>query len=571
MVSDRLRLLAVPVIVATITTFVLIRAEQSAQAEPAEPSPGEPRPHRSNHATPLPTHTQIVARPSDGDAIVAILNHNPHSSQRVVISRANSCGESVHFAEPARPHQPRQPARLPTISRAPDKNRDEPPPASRRSFVVHQAGPFDDARFYARLQCRLVAYDHQCCIYVAPGVTDPSSLLLAKWLEVFGRQSDSVASILGTHASDIDGNGRFTILLITPPAGRGPLAYVRPVDFAKNQEELGNSADIMYLSSQLPPSSSIETLLAHEYAHAVCCSLRPGTREDDWLSEAIAHCVEQYSDVPETNFDHRLSRFLEHTERYPMAVRDYFAAGRFRDHGSRGATVSFLGQCVDRHGPRLLRDLARSGRTGIRSIAEHTNQTRQELLRNWAESLLGSTHQPRVVGRFLTLGPRSHKLPRGGSLELKLAPTSIAFVRVPANSACAFISVTSHGSSRPPIVEFGEAPSPLSMNASRQGPGTIRITIPPLEPGTKVLVSAEAHGPHRSIPLGIRETAGRQTEFNVPLRHRSSEIVVKAFTQDADGMTRTARRILPTVSDVKPRLTMIAQSSGRGDATGPRL
>jgi len=565
MSGGRLQLLFVPVLIATIAGLVRTRAENSARAEPCAETPSLGLRHRFGPSQAFwDPAIQSIALPLDGAFVLAVVNPNPHRSQHVTIKPGQNQTELTPVVssipceriETTKTNSP--PRRL--------KSSGTPLPASRRRFLVHDGGPFDDARFYRRVECKLVAHDQECSIYAAPGVTEPEPARLAEWLDCFRSQSHAVAQVLGSYAADIDGDGRFTILLIHRPGQPGPLAYVRPTDFANCASQLSNHADMLYLSAYLPATADLGAILAHEYTHAVCSSLRPDTRESDWLSEAIAHCVEQVTNNSTTNFDHRLSRFLEHPHRYPLAVHDYFEAGRFRDHGARGATVSFLSHCVSRSGPGLLSDLARSRNVGMRNVSTSTGRSREELHRDWAVSLLQSLHQPRVMGRFASIGPRALEIDADCRTEIHLAPTSIAFVQVPANRISNLLAISGGESTDRPIVVVGEAPTSIPLNVSREG-SRICVAVPFATEGTQITIGAEVRGPRRSVAIGLRsftvEAAGTPIQFSIPTRLQTGEVVIKACAKQNDGTTVSGRVVLPA-TEVSSQITKVSSTERRG-------
>jgi hypothetical protein len=108
-------------------------------------------------------------------------------------------------------------------------------------------------------------------------------------------------------ARDVDGDGRFTILLSSwldhLGGGRYPVdGFVRVADLdPAYRSPFGNQCDMMYLNTALKEGPHTRTLLAHEYMHAVVFtqktfrtsrSPRLACEEEGWLDEAIAHVAE---------------------------------------------------------------------------------------------------------------------------------------------------------------------------------------------------------------------------------------------------------------------------------------
>ena len=177
-----------------------------------------------------------------------------------------------------------------------------------------------------------------------------------------------MARRVGT-ASDVDGDGRFTILLSSwldhLGGGRYPVdGFVRVADLdPAYRSPFGNQCDMMYLNAALKAGPHMRTVVAHEYMHAVVFSQKSlrgpsGGRqfadEEGWLDEAMAHLAEDLNGFSTSNIDYRVSAFLTSPERYQLVVDDYYAADLFRSHGNRGSTYLFLRWCVDRYGPDLL-------------------------------------------------------------------------------------------------------------------------------------------------------------------------------------------------------------------------
>ena len=82
---------------------------------------------------------------------------------------------------------------------------------------------------------------------------------------------------MGT-ARDVDGDGRFTILLSSwldhLGGGRYPVdGFVRVADLdPAYRSPFGNRCDMMYLNAGLKAGPHIRTVMAHEYMHAVVFS-----------------------------------------------------------------------------------------------------------------------------------------------------------------------------------------------------------------------------------------------------------------------------------------------------------
>jgi hypothetical protein len=210
-------------------------------------------------------------------------------------------------------------------------------------------------------------------------------------------------------ARDVDGDGRFTILFSSwldhLAGGRHAVdGFVRIADMdADVQAPFGNRCDMVYLNAGLRAGPYLRTVLAHEYMHTVIYTRKaldqadpdgPGSDEEGWLDEAMAHLAEDFQGFSPSNIDYRVSAFLSSPERYRLVVDDYFAADLFRSHGNRGSTYLFLRWCVDRYGRELISALLRSSRRGVASVEEATGSTFAALYRRWSLALFLSGLDP---------------------------------------------------------------------------------------------------------------------------------------------------------------------------------
>ncbi len=358
---------------------------------------------------------------------------------------------------PARPAQPReQPDRTVRDATRPTSKRD--PAAERAFWLMVRGSDFSDVRNYEIVHARLAGAGEHCAVYCDVQCEDTPTArdALHEIIRTFDDEVHPVAtSKLGRHR-DVDGDGRFTILL-TPWLGRlsgGGVSvggFVRGSDFYTHVDApLSNRCDMMYLNASLPAGPHLRTLIAHEYTHAVTLSEhvfpadrapRPGCEEESWLDEAIAHVVENLHGYSWTNLDYRVSAFLNSPESYRLVVEDYYAADLWRGHGNRGSTYLFLRWCVDRYGEGILRDLVQSELCGIANIERCTGQPFEELYRAWSASvfldrtgLVDRTDEFRSVdlrgplADRVLIGPRYEWLPLDdGAARFTLAGTSTKY------------------------------------------------------------------------------------------------------------------------------------------------
>ena len=263
---------------------------------------------------------------------------------------------------------------------------------------------------YTAIRGVLKGVGREVQIYVAPeDIDNVSSGLIQDLIVTFDdRIYPLMARQMGT-ARDVDGDGRFTILLSSwldhLGGGRCPVdGFVRVADLDPAYRcPFGNQCDMMYLNAALKAGPHVRTVMAHEYMHAVVFSQKSlrgdsGGRqmmdEEGWLDEAIAHLAEDLNGFSTSNIDYRVSAFLTSPERYQLVVDDYYAADLFRSHGSRGSTYLFLRWCVDRYGADLLPTLVHSRLRGAANLEAATGSTFADLYRRWSLALFLSGLEP---------------------------------------------------------------------------------------------------------------------------------------------------------------------------------
>jgi hypothetical protein len=317
-----------------------------------------------------------------------------------------------------------------------------------RSFWLNVADtPLEDPRGYTEIRGRVVARGKRACVYADRQLTERE--VDACPIDEIVRLLDEriiprSGELIGT-ADDIDHDGRLGVLL-TPwlsrlQGGRTSVnGFVRCQDFdPRGAIPFSNRADVMYINATLAPGTGLAALLAHEYTHAVCCSLRQAAGasrfEEDWLNEAIAHVAENLHGADWSNLSHRVGRYLEAPGAAPLVVSDYYRGGLWRDDGVRGATYLFLRWCVDGAGDSLIPRLSRGPDTGIANLESATGTPFDVLYRHWTIDL----HRGRGIPRECK-NPSGKSLPEApridtwrcddGPREVTLRGTSTAYVRI---------------------------------------------------------------------------------------------------------------------------------------------
>jgi hypothetical protein len=288
------------------------------------------------------------------------------------------------------------------------------PPAPERTFhMLVRDGDVGSVSNYLAVKGVLRAVGRRVQVYVAAeDAAGVDGALLADLVSTFDDHIHPVAARSIGLVRDVDGDGRFTILLSSWLArlGGGRHAvdgYVRATDLDESYPApFGNHCDMMYLSASLKPGPHLRTVVAHEYTHAVAftrkslrgAKSRTGPEEEGWLDEAEAHLCEDLHGFGKSNLDYRVSAFLSRPEAYQLVVEDYYAADLFRSHGNRGGAYLFLRWCADRFGPDLLPTLIGSSLQGTANLEEATGMTFADLYRRWSVALFLSGLDPRSAG-----------------------------------------------------------------------------------------------------------------------------------------------------------------------------
>ncbi|RUL84896.1 hypothetical protein [Tautonia sociabilis] len=320
---------------------------------------------------------------------------------------------------------------------APDRGPPLGPPPLRRSFsvLVRPGDPSSPSR-YDTVDARLRALGDRIQVFVDE---DDGRLvgddMLRGIVSAFERHIEPAFSGWIGEPIDVDGDGRFTVLIsgkiALPYAGRCRVdGYFRGTDLDPAlPRPLSNRADLIYLSPELSPGPYLETILAHEYAHAVLCSRRRErlgpVSEEAWLDEAMAHLCEDRAARSTANVDYRVSAFLSDPSRYRLLVDDEHRPDRFRSHGDRGASYLFLRWCSDASGTDLPPVLALGRSTGRTNLEQATGLPFDELHRRWTLALaLASLGPIALLDRGPDLLDRLGDWPLGGVRFDEIDPTS---------------------------------------------------------------------------------------------------------------------------------------------------
>lgn len=377
-----------------------------------------------------------------------------------------------------------------------------PPPPRREFHLMVKDGDVASAGNYRKCSGVLKAFGGSVQVYVDE--LDEKSIARDLPREIAATFDRTIRPwferTLG-QAPDIDGDGRFTILV----SGRlDHLAdgkyhvdgFVRAADYDRSiPAPFGNRTDMLYLSASLKPGAHLRTILAHEYTHA----MRLGGNRDDagsaaaseegWLDEGLAHLTEDRLGFATTNLDYRAAAFLSRPEAHRLVVRDYYAEGLFRSHGNRGAVYLFLKHCEDRLGPKFLEAMLKSQACGTAKLEALAGVPFNELYRDWTIALAGQAlggskritdKEPGMrasgaFGREILAGPRIERV------EANQAPMELVRVLEPTSSLYLMAVAGSRGID---IEIEAEEPSDLQVTAIRAPAPAARLDLSgELEPG----------------------------------------------------------------------------------------
>lgn len=417
---------------------------------------------------------------------------------------------------------------------------------ARRKFCVHTGdGPFHDERFYTHVEAQLIGSTDVIAVYLHPHARTPQQAAIDELLQTSSTLLKDLEQRLSNSVQDLDSSGRFTILLVPPPAREEPIAFVRPGDFSLVKNATGNAADLMYLTCDIPEGPLLKAIFAHEFAHALRCSASRGRPEEDWLHEGIAHAVERSTTDSRQNTAHRIARYFEEPESYPLIVSDYFAAQRYRDHGCRGATISFMESLSLACDEDTLLSRLIGGRTsGLGNLENATGIKAAALIRRWTGSHL--TSHPRLEEGFVLLGPRAASRWDGVTpLRLRIAPTATVFVEMPARSIA---TVGSQNDVLQVSVSKAKRIDGIELSARRDGSEVVVSAVPKRKGANRVVVGLELNGAQRNESLGYRDVAmsdNKAVEVRFSLQEVARPLAVKAFAEYADGSVSVGRTSIP--------------------------
>ncbi len=428
-----------------------------------------------------PYSIELTTKAVVGATLPSIVNDGPLAAQKPIRESVRPChaADGELFDRDAAPAQE---------------------PARKRVFhmLVRDGDAYSPSNYVA-IPATLRGLGTRIQVYVA--VEDLGSVHAETVKDIIRSFDDRIYPMMSSRfgpALDVDGDGRFTILISNwlEHLGGGRYAvdgFVRVADLDRAfQSPLGNQCDMMYLSTSLQSGPYLRTVLAHEYMHAVLAGRKgrhgqpggPPQEEEGWLDEAIAHLAEDRCGFSTSNIDYRVRAFLAGPERYQLVVEDYFAADLFRSHGNRGSTYLFLKWCDRQYGPELLPALVHSNLRGTSNLEECTGSTFAALFRQWTLDLIKDDLEADATTQWLPArcspdrdGPHHDKMP---SQPRDSEPAGPRFTRVSAGSVDRWMALgtTSHYA----IVD-GSASGAIEIEVAGPAEADLQVTAIPLGDG----------------------------------------------------------------------------------------
>lgn len=537
---------------------------------------------------------QAAEDPSAGDLLVVVssLSPEPGPFQVKFDARAVDAAAPPQLADDG----PTRPPALVSFRPSPIAPVSPSAPLAERSFhMMVRDGDVGSPSNYLAVKGVLKAVGRRVQVYVAEEDQRAAGAdLLAEIVSTFDDHVYPVAARSFGLAEDVDGDGRFTILVSSwlSRLGDGKHAvdgYVRVTDLdATYPAPFGNRCDMMYLSAALRPGPHLRAVMAHEYTHAVTFTRKYLRRkaevaapieEEGWLDEGIAHLVEDVHGFGGTNLDHRVSAFLSRPERYRLVVDDYYAADLFRGHGNRGSTYLFLRWCADQFGPDLPSTLMESPLCGVENLEAATGRTFADLYRGWSADLFLNGLNPGSAaetyphnreagsGNWLFAGPHYSKVTIGGGPEVwETTGASSRFLVVESSEAKAVEVRVSTSEAAQLQVSAARLPRDLpklSLTArahvGRDGDLTLRATIrersgrpvrliamawealvPPPDPNRSTPRPGRLDGDQLIDAIGGDSLVGADSLYSKPIRltglgEHSGPVVLKLLGADSQG------------------------------------
>lgn len=197
--------------------------------------------------------------------------------------------------------------------------------------------------------------------------------------------------------SDIDGDGRLSLVLaqladpVLPNSDEEPIrGCVRPADFQPGRE---TSADVIYLDPKQLQLADLQSLLAHEMAHAATFSLlvksgQSPTAMPGWLNEAIAHYIEEQITPNSQNLQVRRREFVTRPGDFPSIIPDEITGMQLRRGPVRIASLELLKSALAHQRPTILKRLVTEQGDGVARLKSVSGEGLSSLFRRFALHLI---------------------------------------------------------------------------------------------------------------------------------------------------------------------------------------
>lgn len=263
---------------------------------------------------------------------------------------------------------------------------------------------FRQGNVYQRTLIRqLIRHDKRITIY--GDLTNPQHLEVASAIQQCGISPvlNFVSNSIG-RITDLDGDGRLALVLgqladsAPVNSDQEPIrGCVRPADFQKGKP---GSVDVIYLDPTYLKANELQSLLAHEIAHAATFSLlvesgQSPTAMPGWLNEAIAHHIEQQIAPEAENLQQRRRLFQTKTWLYPSVIPEEFTGMELRRGPSRIASLELLRSTLTSDTDQNLKTLITGRGDGINRLLVANRTDFPKLFRNFTQHLVrhNATHQ----------------------------------------------------------------------------------------------------------------------------------------------------------------------------------
>lgn len=197
--------------------------------------------------------------------------------------------------------------------------------------------------------------------------------------------------------ADLDADGRLALVLgrLADPIPSGsddePIrGCVRPADFQPGRP---TSVDAIYLDPEHILTADLQSLLAHEMAHAAAFSLlvkcdQLPTSMPSWLNEAVAHLIEEQIAPDSQNLQVRRRQYQKTSWLYPTMIPNEVSGMKLRRGPVRIASLELLKSAFDGHPDFDLKRLIADRGDGVLRLQSVTGDDFPALFRRFTLRLI---------------------------------------------------------------------------------------------------------------------------------------------------------------------------------------